>query len=70
MRARRPRPKGRGHPGAWHCQLAHPMAPHRPSLAFAPCIPAGLRRGPVLFGDGAMHIIQPVSTGCGLISEE
>jgi hypothetical protein len=47
--ARRPRPKGRGWPGGWLCQLARPMAPHRPSLAFAPCIPASLRRDPDLF---------------------
>ena len=34
--ARRPRPEGRGWPGAWLCHLAHPMAPHRPSLASSP----------------------------------
>ena len=44
MRARRQRPKGQGWPGAWLCQLAHPMEPHRPSLASAPSIPASLRR--------------------------
>ena len=49
--ARHARPKGRGHPGAWLCQLAHPMAPHRPSLAFAPRIPDGLRRDPTLLRD-------------------
>ena len=34
--ARRPRPKGQGWPGAWLCQLAHPMTPHRPALASSP----------------------------------
>jgi hypothetical protein len=42
--ARRPRPKGRGWPGAWLCQLTHPMAPHRPSLTSSPCIPTSRRR--------------------------
>jgi|GEM_PF-3952988 len=30
------------------------MAPHRPSLAFAPCLPASLRRGHVLFCGSAL----------------
>jgi hypothetical protein len=50
--ARRPRPEGRGWPGARLCQLAHPMAPHRPSLSSSPFIPASLRRGHALAWDG------------------
>ena len=42
--ARRPRPKGQGWPGAWLCQLAHPMTPHRPALASSPSIPVSLCR--------------------------
>jgi hypothetical protein len=62
--ARRPRPKGRGWPGAWLCQLAHPMAPHRPSLSSSPCIPASLRRGYVLGSDGLQGATTPQAGPC------
>jgi len=57
--ARRPRPEGRGWPGTWPCQLAHPMAPHRPSLASSPSIPASLRRDHVPFAKRPSGATKP-----------
>ena len=41
------------------------MAPHRPSLAFAPCIPAGLRRDLILFLRSALTSDLPTLRGKG-----